>query len=57
MFKMFKKFKIVKCHYYIWNQNEKCIKISTNIPGFGLSIHEIDVEISEVLGNKMTFAQ
>ena len=29
-------FKIVEFHDYIWNHNEKCIQISTNMPGICL---------------------
>ena len=32
----------------IWNHNEKCIQISTNMPGIGSLIREIAVEISEM---------
>ena len=27
----------------MWNYNEKCIQISTNMPGIGTLIHEITV--------------
>ena len=43
--KIVKYFEIVKFHNHIWNHNEKCIQISTNIHS---SICEIDVEISEI---------
>ena len=33
--KSLKNFKITEFHGYIWNRKEKCIKISTNMPGFG----------------------
>ena len=36
---------ILEFGYYIWNPYEKCIKISTNMPGIGSSICEIDVKI------------
>ena len=39
---------IVKSHDHIWNHNEKCIQISTNMPGIGSLIREIDIEISEI---------
>ena len=28
--------KVLEFHDYIWNLHEKCIKISTNMPGIGL---------------------
>ena len=37
--------KIVEFHYQIWIHHEKCIQISTNMPGFGSVIHEIVFEI------------
>ena len=49
--------KIVEFHDHIWNYNEKCIQISTNMPGIGLLICEIAVEISEMWESKQTFAQ
>ena len=30
-----KNVKIVEFHDYIWNHREKCIQISTNMPGIG----------------------
>ena len=48
-FKIHKRFKNVKimefCHY-IWNHHEKCIQISTNMPGIGLEIN-LFVEFGE----------
>ena len=38
--KMFKNVKILECSEYIWNHNEKCIEISTNMPGIGLEMFE-----------------
>ena len=35
---------IVKLHEYIWNHHEKCIQKSTNMPGIGSIIREIDLE-------------
>ena len=32
-------------HDYIWNQHEKCIHISTNMPSIGLVISDIGMEI------------
>ena len=46
--KLVKNVKIPEFHDHIWNHKEKCIQISTNMPGIGLVIHEIDVEISEM---------
>ena len=52
-----RKVKIVEFHDHIWNHNEKCIQISTNMPGIGSLIREIAVEISEMWESKQTFAQ
>ena len=38
-----KNVKIVECHDHIWNHREKCIQMSTNMPGIGSLIREIDV--------------
>ena len=35
-------------YYLMWNHHGKCIQISTNIPGIGSLIREIDVKISEI---------
>ena len=43
-----KNVKIVEFHDLIWNHHEKCIQISTNMPGIGSLIREIDVEMSEI---------
>ena len=41
--KMFvKSFKIVEFHDHIWNHREKYIQKSTNMPGIGSLIREID---------------
>ena len=40
-----------------WNHQEKCNQTSTNMPGIGSLIREIDVNISEILEIKQTFAQ
>ena len=45
---MFKKVKIMEFGDYIWNHREKCIQISTNMPGIGSLIREIDVKMSEI---------
>ena len=39
---------MLEFHDHIWNHHEKCIKISTNMPGIGSLIHEIDINISEI---------
>ena len=39
-------------HTSIWNHHKKCIQISTNMPGIGSLICEIDVNISEIWENK-----
>ena len=44
--KFVKNVEIVKVHDHIWNHNEKCIQLSTNMPSIGLVISEI---ISEML--------
>ena len=38
---MFKNVNILEFGDYIWNHHEKCIEISTNMPGIGLEICEI----------------
>ena len=50
-------FEIVEFHDHIWNHNEKCIQIITNMPGIGSLIHEIAVKISEMWESKQTLAQ
>ena len=42
---------ILEFHDHIWNHHEKCIQISTNMPGIGLEI----CEISRILRNKNDF--
>ena len=51
------KVEIVEFHDHIWNHNEKCVQISTNMPDISSLIHEIAVEISEMWESKHTFAQ
>ena len=46
--KFVKNVKIVECHDHIWNRNEKCIQISTNMPSIGSLIREIAITISEI---------
>ena len=41
-------FKIVKFHDHIWNDHEKYIEISTNIPVIGSLFCEIAVKVSEM---------
>ena len=53
--KIANKCKIVEFHFYIWNHNEKCIKVSTNMLGIGLIIREIVIEMSEFGKNKNSF--
>ena len=43
---------IVEFHHHMWNHNEKCIQISTNMPGIGSLIREIAVEVSEIWETK-----
>ena len=43
-----KNVEIVEFHDHIWNHNEKCIQISTNMPAIGSLIREIAVTISEI---------
>ena len=46
--KCIKNVKIAEFHDHIWNHNEKCIQISTNMPGIGQIIREIAVKMSEM---------
>ena len=48
MSKCVKNVNILELHDHIWNHNEKCIEISTNMPGIGSLIREIDFNISEM---------
>ena len=47
-YKISQNFIILEFHYHIWNHHEKCIQISTNMPGIGSLICEIDVKISQI---------
>ena len=47
-----KNVKIVESRDKIWNHHEKCIEISTNMPGIGSLILEIHVKITEIRGSK-----
>ena len=42
-------------HDHIWNHHEKCIQISTNMPGIGSLIRKIDVKISEIWETNILF--
>ena len=54
-----KNLKIVVFHDHIWNHNEKCIQISTNMTGIGSVNREISeaVKISELSEIKHDFGQ
>ena len=52
-----KKIKIVEFHDHIWNHNEKCIQLSTNMPSIGLVIPEITSEMLGFWENKFNFDQ
>ena len=45
--KLVKNVEIVEFHDHIWNHNEKCIQISTNMSSIGLVIPEITCEMLE----------
>ena len=45
---MIMKLNNLEFHNHIWNRHEKCIEISTNMPGIGSLIREIAVQISEM---------
>ena len=44
---MFKNAQIQTFHDHIWNRHEKCIQISTNMPGIGLVYCDLDFELKE----------
>ena len=46
--KFVKNVKMMEFHDHIWNHHEECIQISTNMPGIGSLIREIDVYKSEM---------
>ena len=46
--KFVKNVEIVKVHDHIWNHNEKCIQLSTNMPIIGLVILEITSDMLEL---------
>ena len=39
---------ILEFHGHVWNHHEKCIQQSTNMPGIGSLIREIDMKMSEI---------
>ena len=43
--KLSKNINIMEFHDHIWNHRAERIQISTNMPGIGSLIHEIDVQI------------
>ena len=45
--KIVKNVNILEFRNHIWNHHEKCIQISTNMPGIGSLIREIHIQISE----------
>ena len=51
-----KNVEIVEFHDHIWNNNEKCIQKSTNMPGIGSVNREIAVKMSEMWESKHDFA-
>ena len=51
-----KKSKLWNFIFHTWNHHEKCIEISTNIPGIGSLIFEIAVTIWESWESKHSFA-
>ena len=52
---MFENVKILEFSDYIWNHHEKCIQISTNMPGIGLLIREIHVNMAYIWARKTNF--
>ena len=46
--KIVKNVKILEFHDNIWNHHEKCIQISTIMPGIGSVICEIHVKITDI---------
>ena len=54
---LFKNFNIMEFYDHIWNHHEKYIQQSTNMPGFGSVVCEIDVKMSKMWDSKKIFAQ
>ena len=52
--KLSRKCQILEFRDNIWNHHEEYIQISTNMPGIGSIIREIDVYISEVYESQMS---
>ena len=52
---LFKNFNILEFDDYIWNHDEKCIQISTNMPGIDLVICEKGFEFNEFWEKENTF--
>ena len=57
---------MIKCHKNvnilefcdnIWNRHEKCIQVSTNVPGIDSLIHEIHTKLHKFEKAKQSFAQ
>ena len=55
--KFVKNVEIFEFHDHIWNHNEKCIQLCTNMPSIGLVIPEIISEMLEFWENNHNFAQ
>ena len=43
--------------YYIWNNYEKYVQKSPNMPGMGSLVRKIDINISDMRESKNIFAQ
>ena len=54
--KFVKNVEIVEFHDHIWNHNEKCIQISTNMPSIDSVVRELAVKIPEIWESKHYFA-
>ena len=50
-----KMLRFLEFHDHIWNHHEKCIQISTSMPGIGSLIREIHINISEIWESKNAF--
>ena len=46
--KYFRNINSLEFHEHNWNHHDKCIQKSTNMPGIGSLIREIEVTISEI---------
>ena len=47
---------MLEFHDHIWNHHEKCIQISTNMPGIGSANREVAVKMLETPESKHDFA-